>query len=255
MNGNLKQHEPIRIAMWSGPRNISTAMMRSWGSRADCAVVDEPLYAHFLSQIEEEKRSEHPVYNEVMRSQSTDWRSVAQTLNGPIPGCKPIWYQKHMAHHLTEVCEWDWIPSLTNCFLIREPAAMITSFIKIIENPTPEDLGLPQQVKLFEWIREQTGRVPAVIDSEDVLTEPRGVLNALCEHIGVGFNDSMLEWEKGTKPEDGVWGPHWYSSVYQSTGFSPYTPKGEQVPDRLMGVLGECDALYELLARHRIGMA
>lgn len=227
--------------------------MRSWGSRADCVVSDEPMYAHFLSQIPESKRIEHPVYDEVMRSQSTDWRTVTEMLTGPIPGAKPIWYQKHMAHHLTDACEWDWIGSLTNCMLIREPSAMITSFIKIIENPTPEDLGLPQQVRLFEWIRAQTGTVPAVIDSEDVLSDPRRALGSLCRHIGVEFDESMLSWEKGPKPEDGVWAEHWYTSVYQSTDFSRYTPKCEQVPERLKGVLQECDALYEVLARHRIG--
>lgn len=215
---------------------------------------DEPLYAHFLSQISESKRKEHPVYDQVMRSQSTDWRSVSEMLTGPIPDDKPIWYQKHMAHHLTEACAWDWIGALTNCFLIREPAAMITSFIKVIENPTPEDLGLPQQVKLFEWIRSQTGNVPAVIDSKDVLMDPRGVLETLCNYIGVEFDESMLSWETGPKPEDGVWAEHWYSSVYESTSFSPYTSKCESVPQRLNGVLEECDALYEVLARHRIGI-
>ena len=142
-----------RIAMWSGPRNISTALMRSWGARSDCFVSDEPMYAHYLSEIEESKRVEHPVYQQVMESQSTDWRDVSSMLTGAIPQQRTIWYQKHMAHHLTDACEWDWIAKLTNCFLIRDPASMITSFIKVIENPTPEDLGLTQQVKLFEWLR------------------------------------------------------------------------------------------------------
>lgn len=238
--------------MWSGPRNISTAMMRSWGARADCAVSDEPLYAHYLSQLDDSQRSAHPVYEAVMDSQPIHWHEVADYLTGPIPGDKEIWYQKHMAHHLTDACGLDWIGSLTNCFLVREPAAMITSFIKIIENPTPMDLGLPQQVKLFELIREQTGSVPAVIDSEDVLTDPRNALSVLCHHIGVEFDESMLAWEKGPKPEDGVWGPHWYSSVNQTTGFAPLAPKSEQVPKRLLGVLDECNAFYEVLSEHRI---
>lgn len=238
--------------MWSGPRNISTAMMRSWGSRVDCAVCDEPLYAHYLSTLEKSKRETHPVCDEVMRSQSTDWREVAEYLTGPIPNNKSIWYQKHMAHHLTAGMDWDWIAKLTNCFLIRDPASMITSFIKVINNPTPSDLGLPQQVALFEWVCAQTGSVPAVLDSRDVLMNPRGILIALCELLGVDFDESMLSWESGPRSTDGVWAPSWYASVYQSTGFEPYAPKDEVVPARLRSVLNECNAMYDVLAHHKL---
>ncbi|HCT44906.1 MAG: sulfotransferase family protein [Phycisphaerae bacterium] len=241
-----------RIAMWSGPRNISTALMRSWGARSDCFVSDEPLYAHYLSAIDEDKRREHPAHEEVMRSQPTDWREVAAYLTGPIPNGKQVWYQKHMSHHLTEGMGRDWIAGLTNCFLIREPAAMITSFIKIIDNPTPTDLGLPQQVELFQWLQQQTGETPTVIDSRDVLMDPAGMLAKVCERVGVAFDASMLAWEPGGREEDGVWAPRWYSSVYQSTGFAPYQEKHEPVPERLRGVLEECNALYETLAAHKI---
>jgi hypothetical protein len=244
--------ESVRVAMWSGPRNISTALMRSWGARADCVVCDEPLYAHYLSEIDEAKRGEHPVYQEVMGSQSTDWREVADQLTGPVPGGKRVWYQKHMAHHLTAGMDWNWIAKLTNCFLIRDPAAMITSFIKVIENPTAHDLGLPQQVELFRWLRERIGETPLVIDSRDVLMDPRGVLSTLCERIGIGFDDAVLSWEAGTREEDGVWAPHWYSSVYRSTGFAPYEEKTEPVPRRLLGVLDKCNALYAELAQHTV---
>ncbi len=241
-----------RIAMWSGPRNISTAMMRSWGARADCVVSDEPLYAHYLSTLDESKRAEHPVYQQVIESQDTDPSKLAAALTGPIPSSKPIWYQKHMAHHLTDSCGLDWLASLTNCILIREPAAMITSFIKVIDNPTPEDLGLPQLLRIFEWIRLHTNTLPVVLDSKDVLTDPAKTLNTLCNHIGVPFDCSMLAWEPGPRPEDGVWAPHWYASVYQSTGFSPYVPKDEPVPDRLRGVLEDCQAIYDQLAQHKL---
>lgn len=243
-----------RIAMWSGPRNISTALMRSWGARADCVVSDEPLYAHYLSTLDETKRRGHPVADEVMASQPTDWRAVAAYLTGPVPNGKPVWYQKMMAHHLTPQMEWGWIGCLTNCFLIRDPAAMITSFVKIIDNPTPTDLGLPQQAALFEWLRAQTGESPVVVDSRDVLRDPGGMLAKLCERVGVAFDPAMLAWEPGRRAEDGVWAPHWYSSVYQSTGFSPYTEKTDRVPDRLLGVLEECNALYEVLAAHTISL-
>jgi Sulfotransferase domain len=226
--------------------------MRSWGARADCFVSDEPMYAHYLSEIEDSKRVEHPVYQQVMESQSTDWRAVSSMLTGAIPQQKSIWYQKHMAHHLTDACEWDWIAKLTNCFLIRDPAYMITSFIKVIENPTPEDLGLPQQIKLFEWLRSETGITPTVIDSKDVLANPRDLLAKICERVGVAFDEAMLSWEPGEREEDGVWAPHWYTSVYKSTGFAPYEEKNELVPERLSGVLEECNALYSVLAEHSI---
>lgn len=244
----------VRIAMWSGPRNISTALMRSWGSRGDCVVSDEPLYAHYLSTLGEAKRHGHPVAEAVMASQATDWRQVAAQLTGPIPGGKRVWYQKMMSHHLTAGMDWDWIAGLTNCFLIRDPAAMVTSFIKVIGNPTAHDLGLPQQVDLFEWLGRQTGVTPIVIDSRDVLENPRGMLGTLCQRIGVPFDASMLAWEPGARETDGVWAPHWYASVYQSTGFVPYETKNERVPRRLAGVLDECNALYETLAAHKINL-
>ena len=241
-----------RIAMWSGPRNISTALMRSWGARSDCFVSDEPLYAHYLSAIDEAKRREHPVYGEVMRSQPTDWREVAAQLTGPIPNGKSIWYQKMMSHHLTAGMGRDWIAGLTNCFLIRDPAAMITSFIKVIDNPTPEDLGLPQQVELFQWLQQEAGETPIVIDSRDVLMNPAGMLTKVCERVGVMFDEAMLEWAPGPRDEDGVWAPHWYASVYGSTGFAPYEPKLERVPERLSGVLEACRDLYDQLAAHKL---
>ncbi|MCB9836863.1 MAG: HAD family hydrolase [Phycisphaera sp.] len=238
--------------MWSGPRNISTALMRSWGNRSDCAATDEPLYAHYLNVSPISVRHAHPGWCDVMHSQSTDWRVVADQLTGPVPGGKPIWYQKHMSHHLTPEIDRAWVLGLTNCFLIREPEEMITSFIKVIPEPRPEDLGLPQQVELFEWIREQTGQTPPVIDSKDVLTNPRGVLSRICERIGVPFDEAMLAWPPGPRPEDGVWAPHWYSSVYESMSFAQYKPKNETVPDHLTGVLETCRGLYGILAEHRI---
>ncbi len=212
------------------------------------------MYAHYLCSIDEPKRAEHPAFEAVMRSQPTDAATVTANLIGTIPGDRSVWYQKHMAHHLTPKMDWGWIAQLTNCFLIRDPAAMITSFIKVIENPTPDDLGLPQQVKLFERVKEQTGTIPAVLDSKDVLSDPPGTLTKLCAHCRVPFDEAMLEWAPGPKAEDGVWAPHWYASVNRSTGFAPYVEKDERVPDRLLGVLEECNALYEILAQHRMRM-
>lgn len=238
---------PVRIAMWSGPRNISTAMLRSFGARPDTFVTDEPLYAHYLRHTS----ADHPGRDHVIAAHDPDWRRVAAVLTGPIPRGQRIWYQKHMAHHLTGLHpsrDWDWMLSLTNAFLIRDPAEMITSYIKVMPNPTPADLGLPQQVALFNWIRGHTGRTPAVIDSRDVLENPRRILTALCGRLGVEFDDRMLAWRPGPRETDGVWGPWWYDAVYRSSTFGAYAPKGEAVPSRLKGVLEECSGMYQNLA-------
>lgn len=238
--------------MWSGPRNISTAMMRSWSSRADAVVIDEPLYAHYLSTLTAEARAAHPAADEVIASQSTDWQEVVRELAGVPPTGERVWYQKHMAHHLTADMNPDWLDELTNCLLIRDPAEMIASYTEVIDSPAANDLGLPQQSKLFDTIAERTGRAPTVIDSRDVLMNPRGMLAALCDALGVAFDEAMLAWEPGPRPEDGVWAPHWYSSVYASTGFAPYTPRNRQIPQRLRPVLDECRAHYDRLAAHRL---
>ncbi|MEN1704738.1 MAG: HAD family hydrolase [Planctomycetota bacterium] len=232
--------------MWSGPRNLSTALMRSFGSRVDCAVIDEPLYAHYLSTLDPEHRATHPMADEVIASQPTDWQGVAANLRGPVPDGKPVWYQKHMAHHLTEGMDLAWIEPFANAFLIRDPAEMITSFIRVIPDPTPEDLGLPQQVELFRRVGGP------VVDSKDILLDPRGTLSMLCEALGVAFDEAMLSWEPGPRETDGVWAPHWYASVENSTGFGVYRPKNEPVPDRLRGVLDRCNELYAELARSKI---
>jgi hypothetical protein len=237
-----------RIAMWSGPRNISTAMMRSFSARPDTTVTDEPLYAHYLSTLPPAARAEHPAADEVMRTQPTDWREVAEHLTGPC--VTPVWYQKHMAHHITPGMNLGWVSRLVNVFLIRDPAEMITSFIKIIPDPRPSDLGLPQQVELFEILLAQ-GKSPPVFDARDILQDPERGLAALCRAVGVGYSDTMLTWPAGPHPADGVWAPHWYASVNASTTFAPYRPKNEPVPHRLAGVLAECRDLYDRLATHR----
>ena len=247
-----QSNECVRVAMWSGPRNISTAMMRSWSSRADTAVIDEPLYAHYLGTLNTDTRAAHPCADEVIASQPTDWRTVVDRLTGNAPGGASIWYQKHMAHHLTSDIDLGWLDALTSCILIRDPAEMIASYTEVIDDPSPQDLGLPQQTWLFETIRERTGTATTVIDSRDVLKNPRGMIESLCSAVGVAFDEAMLSWEPGPRPEDGVWAPHWYSSVYASTGFAPYKPKNRPIPPRLEPVLAECRADYDRLAAHRL---
>lgn len=237
--------------MWSGPRTISTALLRSWGSRADTAVVDEPFYAHYLHAT----GLDHPGRAAILGSQPTDWQTVADRLTGPVPGGKPIYYQKHMAHHLLPGMDGPWLNDLRHALLLREPEAMLTSLLKVIPEPSPEDTGLPQQVELFERMADVQDHPPPVIDARDVLDDPPGLLRALCAALGVDFDPAMLVWAPGPRPTDGVWAAHWYAAAEASTGFHPYTPKSDRVPERLRDVLAECEAHYATLYPHRLTAA
>ncbi len=220
--GDKRMSNPIRIAMWSGPRNISTAMMRAWENRSDTIVVDEPLYAHYLFAT----GMDHPVSAEIIAHDETDWRVVVQHLCADrLPPGKEIYYQKHMTHHILATMDLDWTDRLLNCFLIREPREVITSYIKIRPDVTLEDIGFSQQRRIFDHVRAQTGEIPPVIDTRDVLEDPRRVLGLLCDRIGVPFDEQMLHWPPGPRHSDGIWAPHWYSAVWASTGFEPYRPK------------------------------
>lgn len=237
-----------RIAMWSGPRNISTAMMRSWGSRNDTAVLDEPFYAHYLKAT----GAKHPGADEVMREHETDWRKVVQKVTGPIPGRKAIWYQKHMAHHLLPNMDRTFLQSLTNCFLIRDPGEMLTSLTKAIGVPTVMDTGLPQQIELFDRVRRETGQIPPVLDARDVLQNPRKMLGLLCDAVGVDFDEAMLSWEPGERSTDGVWAKHWYASVHASTQFHSYRPKNEPMTTVMQRVYKACCGPYQRLFGFRL---
>lgn len=239
---------PTYIAAWSGPRNISTAMMRAWGNRPDTTVCDEPLYAHYLK----ETGVDHPGRDEVIASQSTDWRKVVSWLTGPVPGGKAIFYQKHMAHHMLPHIDREWLSKVTNVFLIRDPREMLTSLLVVTPSAGLDDTGLPQQWEMFARMREEKGRVPAVIDARDVLEDPRGVLEALCAAVGVPFLEEMLSWPPGPRETDGVWAKHWYAAVERSTGFAPHQPKPSRIPDSHAGVLARCEAYYGRLHEHRL---
>jgi hypothetical protein len=237
------------IAMWSGPRNISTAMMRAWGNRTDTLVYDEPLYAHYLLVT---GHTDHPGYDETIRRHETDWRKVVARLTAPLPAGKTVFYQKHMAHHVLEDLPLDWIDRLTNCFLIRDPREMLLSLTEFLPNPTTQETGLPQQVELFERAHRNTGVRPPVVDAKDVLIDPEGILRALCQRIDVPFSERMLHWPPGPRETDGAWAPYWYAKVYETTSFGPYRGKSGEVPDQLLPVLRECQPLYEQLYHHRI---
>ena len=238
----------IRIAMWSGPRNISTAMMRSFGARADCAVSDEPFYGAFLKDSGEP----HPMAAETIADMDCDWASVTHTQSGEAPGGKPVWYQKHMPHHMVGPIDIRDFPDHRHAFLIRAPERVVASYRNKNELRTSEMLGFAKLREYFEIEAQRTGTAPPVVDSDDILSDPAGVLERLCEALGIAWDPAMLAWEKGPHPDDGIWGAHWYDKVNASTGFG--APPG--VLPRLEGafakVAEECRADYEVLKARAI---
>jgi hypothetical protein len=237
-----------RIAMWSGPRNISTAVMRAWGNRADTAVIDEPFYAYYLRAT----GKKHPGADEIIANSETDWRKVVGQLTGPIPGGKKVFFQKQMTHHLLPEIDRQWIVDVRSCFLIRDPAEVIASYIRKNEDPVLEDLGFVQQAEIFKWVRERSGKMPPVIDARDVLQDPERTLRLLCEAVGAEFDRSMLSWPPGPRETDGVWAKHWYGEVAQSTGFEPYRVRHVEVPERLREIEARCRECDEELHQHRL---
>ena len=235
--------------MWSGPRNISTAMMRAWGNRPDTAVVDEPLYAYYL----ERTGKDHPLAREVIAQGETDWRKIVPDLTkDPVPGGKRIFFQKQMTHHLLPEIDRAWIADLTNCFLIRNPREVILSYVKKNPDPSLEDLGFVQQCEIFDFVCERTRSVPPVVDADDVLKNPERMLQLLCEAIGVEFDKAMLSWPPGLRETDGIWAKHWYDAVARSTSFEPYKPRQGNVPDSLQEIHQRCLECYDKLYKHRV---
>jgi hypothetical protein len=236
------RQEPVRIAMWSGPRNLSTALMRSFENRPDCSVVDEPLYAAYLVVT----GLDHPGREDVIASQQTDPSVVvAELTDGPVS--TPVQYQKHMTHHLLPTFPRQALSVLRHAFLIRDPERVLTSYAKVRGEPTLEDLGLPQQLELFETFGGP------VVDAADVLRDPRTTLTLLCDALGIGFHEAMLTWPAGPRDTDGVWAPHWYTGVAASTGFAPYSPgSGDPLPERLAPLLERCRPYYDALAPYRL---
>lgn len=205
----------MRIAMWSGPRNLSTAMMYAFGARADCAVMDEPFYAAYLAQT----GLDHPMREDILVAQPTDPQAVIRTLLGPVPGDKQHFYQKHMSQHMIPAMPRDWVTQMTNVFLIRHPARVAASFSAKYDNPTLDDIGFRQQAELFDQITALGG--PAVvIDSADIRRDPAGMLQRLCAAVGLDWDPAMLQWPAGGHPDDGIWAAHWYGAVHRSTGFA-----------------------------------
>ena len=235
-----------RICIWSGPRNISTALMYSFAQRSDTTVVDEPLYAHYLTSTN--ARKYHPRADEVIATQENDGTKVVENV---ILGDyeTPVVFLKHMTHHLVDL-DWSFMKDTLNVILTREPGAMLTSFIKQIPNPTIRDTGYPQHLELKKYLEEQ-GQTPIVVDSKEVLMNPQQKLTELCHHLGIPFENAMLEWEAGARPEDGSWAKYWYHNVHSSTGFQPYQPKEVELPAHLANLLEEAEGYYSELIGSR----
>jgi hypothetical protein len=231
----------VRLAMWSGPRNISTALMRSWENRPDCSVVDEPLYAYYLA----ETGLDHPARDQVIAAGETSWQAVVAELTAPVDG---IYYQKHMTHHLIPQLPRDWIGSLTNVLLIREPAEVVASYVRSRANVVAEDIGLVQQSELYD----QLGGAVPVIDAADFLRDPEGYLRWLCEYVDVDFTEAMLRWPAGPRASDGVWAPYWYDAVLASTGFEPYRPREVELHGVALEAAQRSQPDYERLHAARV---
>ena len=241
----------VRIAMWSGPRNISTAMMRAFENRPDCAVSDEPFYAAYLAAT----GIDHPMRDEVIAAQPTDWREVAAAMLGPVPDGRPVWYQKHMTHHMLPAFGRDWMDGVVNAFLIRRPESVLASYVAKREAVDLADIGFVQQAEIFDRVADRLGAAPPVVEGADVLADPRRTLAALCAACAIPFRDEMLSWQPGRRASDGVWAPHWYHAVEASTGFGPRRAEiaFDDLPDHLKPIADAARPAYEKLRAHRLG--
>jgi hypothetical protein len=232
-----------RIAMWSGPRTVSTALMRAWENRPDTVVSDEPLYAFYLHRT----ALAHPGRDTIIASQPTDWRVVlAQQTSAPLPPGIAIGYAKHMTHHLLPEVDRAALAPLRHAHLIRDPRELLASYTRVRAEPTLADLGLRQQAEIFEAFGGP------VVDSRDLLADPEGMLRALCLALDVPFDEAMLSWPAGPRDSDGVWAPYWYDSVRASTGFAPYRPPAGPLPARLEPLAERCLPYYSRLHEYRM---
>ena len=235
--------------MWSGPRNLSTAFMRSWGNRDDTLVVDEPFYAHYLDST----GLDHPGRDEVLAAHERDWRRVVTALLAPVPEGVAILYQKQMSHHLLPHMGREWLGSMTHAFMIRDPKPMLASLGGKLGEFDLLATGLPQQVEIFDHVVRGTGRIPPVVDAADLLAAPEPMLRVLCSALEIEYSPRMLSWPPGPRATDGVWAKYWYERVEESTGFEIQAAgEATALADRLAGIEKECRPLYAKLREHRL---
>jgi hypothetical protein len=237
----------VRVGMWSGPRNISTAMMRAWENRPDTVVVDEPLYAAYLDRT----GLDHPGRDEVLASQPTSLTEIVASLHAALPDGRTVHYAKHMAHHIDIGLDAAWTDGFRNVLLIRDPAEVVASYVRSRESCEPEDIGLLQQRWLLDRWDALAYDVP-VLDSADFLRDPEGHLRWLCDWLGIGFTDRMLTWPPGPRDSDGVWAPYWYGAVLSSTGFEPYRPREVSLSAHDGAVAEACRPAYDAMRERRV---
>jgi hypothetical protein len=234
------------LAIWSGPRNISTAMMYSFGNRADCEAWDEPFYGFSLKT----KGNDHPMRDEIIADMECDWHRLVTKCT--TPSAKPLLYQKHMTHHMLAGYDRSFIRGLTNAFLIRDPAKVLASYTQKWAEVDLEAIGFVAQAEIFDLVADKLGHAPPVVDSDDVLADPRGVLTKLCKACGIAFDEAMLSWPKGPKSFDGIWAPHWYNAAWASTGFSAQPAKQVDLPPQLQRIAEQAQPIYDRLKRHAL---
>lgn len=240
----MKQDPIKRISLWSGPRNISTTLMYSFAQRSDTKVFDEPLYAYYLNNNEAAK-AYHPGAENILNSMETDGEKVINTMLTETT--KPVLFFKNMTHHLPGL-NYGFLKHMVNIILTRHPEEMLPSYAKVISNPHMHDVGYKLHVEVLQYLQSQD--IPVVIlDAKKVLLNPKEQMRKLCEFIGIPFEESMLSWIAGARPEDGCWSQYWYANVHGSTGFLPYQLKAEPFPEHLKPLLEECLPYYEELGR------
>jgi len=235
--------DSVRINVWSGPRNISTALMYSFAQRADTTVYDEPLYAHYLSKTT--AKEYHPGADEVIADQENDGQKVVDMILGEHP--TRISFFKHMTHQLIQL-DLSFLHDVVNVILTRNPFEMIASFSKQIEHPTLQDVGYAAHLKLLRYLNDHHLKV-IVLDGKSVMLNPKKVLTELCDQINIPFDKTMLSWNAGARVEDGVWAKHWYHNVHKSTGFAEYVQKEIDFPERLRPLLHTCQPMYNELCQ------
>jgi hypothetical protein len=232
----------MKIACWSGPRNISTALMRSWSSRKDMFVSDEPFYGYYLKK----QKLKHPMYKEIIENYPNKYNDVVDSLISEIPNNKHHWYQKHMAHHLIDLSKLDWIKKFENCILIRHPKNVINSYTKKNSLNHIDELGYPQQYKIIRYL-DSIDKKFIVIDSHILLNNPKKILSQWCNSINLEFDISMLKWQKGNHPQDGIWWKHWYDNVINTTSFKKFSSNERKLDKKYQSIYDEALDYYNKL--------
>lgn len=241
----MKQNKKsVRICLWSGPRNISTALMYSFAQRSDCKVYDEPLYAHYLSRVSPELKSRHPEADLILETMENNGSKVVDMMMGE-HGTAEVVFFKNMTHHLPGI-DREFMSDVVNVILTRDPEDMLPSFDKVISSPSITDVGYEAHLELYDYLTSR-GIEPVVLESKRMQENPRAELSRLCKAAGIEFDEAMLSWEAGPRSEDGVWAKHWYTGTHRSTGFQKYTPKTTPFPNHLKPLLAECKPYYNKL--------